>query len=98
MTGPWCFAGSRWVATRALKDLRFPTEGNSVNDPSDRGSYLAVYWVEEGHHDDHFAWGADQVVKLYRPGRGFQERPTPTPFSTCTCPTITETPTRCPST
>ena len=74
MTGPWCFAGSRWVATRALKDLRFPTKGNSVNDPADRGSYLAVYWVEEGHHDDHFAWGADQVVKLYMAGRGFQER------------------------
>ena len=74
MTGPWCFAGSRWVATRELKDLRFPTVGNSVNDPVDRGSYLAVYWVEDGHHDDHFAWGADQVVRLYRAGRGFQER------------------------
>ena len=74
MTGPWCFAGSRWVATRAMKDLRFPVEDNSVNKPADRGSYLAVYWVEDGHHDDHFAWGADQVVKLYMAGRGFQER------------------------
>jgi len=74
MTGPWCFAGSRWVATRPLKDLRFPTDNNSVNDPVERGSYLAVYWVESGHHDDHFAWGADQVRKLYKAGRGFQER------------------------
>ncbi|MEC8998657.1 MAG: hypothetical protein VYC56_00045 [Actinomycetota bacterium] len=74
MTGPWCFAGSRWVATRSLKDLRFPDDGNSINDPVDRGSYLAIYWVEDGHHDDHFAWGADQVVKLYMAGRGFQER------------------------
>ena len=74
MTGPWCFAGSRWVATRELKDLRFPAEGNSISDPVDRGSYVAIYWVEDGHHDDHFAWGADQVVKLYTEGRGFQER------------------------
>jgi|TARA_B110001454_G_scaffold92273_2_gene87966 hypothetical protein len=74
MTGPWCFAGSRWVATRELKDMRFPVEGNSVNDPVDRGSYVAIYWVEAGHHGDHFAWGADQVVKLYKAGRGFNER------------------------
>ena len=74
MVGPWCLAGSRWVATRELKDLRFPTTGNSVSDPSDRGSYLAIYWVEDGHHDDHFAWGAEQVVELYKAGRGFQER------------------------
>ncbi len=74
MTGPWCFAGSRWVATRAMKDLRFPADSNSVNNPVDCGSYLAVYWVEEGHHDDHFAWGANQVVELYTAGRGFQER------------------------
>jgi len=74
MTGPWCFAGSRWVATSSMKDLRFPADGNSINDPVDRGSYLAVYWVEDGHHDEHFAWGAAQVVKLYTAGRGFQER------------------------
>ena len=74
MVGPWCLAGSRWVATRELKDLRFPTEANSVSDPADRGSYLAIYWVEDGHHDDHFAWGAEQVVRLYGAGRGFQDR------------------------
>ncbi len=74
MSGPWCLAGSRWVATRELKDLRFPTQDNSVSDPADRGSYLAIYWVEDGHHDDHFAWGAEQVVRLYKAGRGFQER------------------------
>ena len=74
LSGPWCLAGSRWVATRDLKDLRFPVEGNSVSDPVDRGSYVAIYWVEAGHHDEHFAWGADQVVKLYLAGRGFNER------------------------
>lgn len=74
MTGPWCFAGSRWVATRGLKNLRFPVSGNSVSDPVDRGSYLAIYWVEDGRHDEHFAWGANQVVELYKVGRGFQKR------------------------
>ena len=24
MVGPWLFAGKRWVATKELKDLRFP--------------------------------------------------------------------------
>ena len=91
MTGPWCFAGSRWVATRELKDMRFPVEGNSVNDPVDRGSYVAIYWVEAGHHGDHFAWGADQVVKLYTAGRGFNERTHAHTASTCTTQTTTAT-------
>ena len=26
MVGPWCFAGRRFVATRACKDLRYPDE------------------------------------------------------------------------
>lgn len=74
LSGPWCLAGSRWVATRELKDLRFPVEGNAISDPVDRGSYVAIYWVEDGHHDEHFAWGAKQVVDLYMAGRGFGER------------------------
>src|SRR3954452_14999136 len=28
MIGPWLYAGSRWVAPRALKDLRWPANGN----------------------------------------------------------------------
>jgi len=73
MIGPWLFAGRRWVATRALKDLRFPAD-SSVADPVDRGSYLAIYWVLEGHHDDHFSWASTQVWELYGQDRGFAER------------------------
>jgi hypothetical protein len=74
MVGPWLFAGSRWVATRALKDLRWPAE-STVARPTDAGSYLAVYWVEQGHHHDHFAdWSIHQVRDLYASGRGFAER------------------------
>ena len=65
MTGPYCFAGVRWVSTRELKDLRFPTdETNALANPWDSGSYLAIYWVEEAHHDDHFNCGARQVQHL----------------------------------
>ncbi|MER3453032.1 MAG: hypothetical protein C4344_05130 [Acidimicrobiia bacterium] len=74
MIGPYLFAGSRWVATRALKDLRWPPD-TTVADPSDAGSYLAIYWVERGHHVDHFDnWARPQVRALYAQGRGFPER------------------------
>ncbi len=74
MVGPWLFAGSRWVATRPLKDLRWPA-GGPIAEPTDSGSYLAVYWVERGHHQEHFAeWSIHQVRELYATGRGFTER------------------------
>jgi len=73
LVGPWLFAGRRWVATRTLKDLRFP-EDSPLAVPVDAGSYLAIYWVHEGHHGEHFAWAIDQVVQLYKDGRGFNER------------------------
>ncbi len=74
MVGPWLFAGSRWVATRELKDLRWPMDGN-VAVPYDAGSYIAIYWVEKGHHHEHFEeWAVPQVRDLYASGRGFPER------------------------
>ncbi len=99
MVGPWLFAGSRWVATRDLKDLRWfrddgpgdkrtgddgdgdagrrdgEADDTAVARPWDAGSYVAIYWVERGHHDDHFgAWARPQVNRLYQEGRGFLER------------------------
>ncbi|HVM64678.1 MAG TPA: hypothetical protein VMU14_07445 [Acidimicrobiales bacterium] len=74
MIGPWLFAGSRWVAPRELKDLRWP-KGDAVAKPYDAGSYVAIYWVEAGHHKDHFDdWARPQVFWLYSNGRGFAER------------------------
>ena len=73
MIGPWLFAGSRWVATRAMKELRLPA-GSPMARPLDAGSYLAIYWILEGHHDDHFTWAGEQVHRLYAAGRGFRER------------------------
>src|SRR3954467_6994239 len=54
LIGPWLCAGSRWVATRDLKDRRWPTDDETVARPPDAGSYVAIYWVEQGHYDEHF--------------------------------------------
>jgi hypothetical protein len=77
MIGPWLFAGKRWVATRSLKDLRFPAdtpEDSAVALPVDAGSYLATYFIHKGHEAEHFAWANKQVFELYGNGRGFDER------------------------
>jgi hypothetical protein len=78
MIGPWLFAGSRWVATRSLKDLRWIGGSSAegvVAAPTDAGTYVAIYWVERGHHQDHFTdWAVPQVRQLYADGRGFAER------------------------
>ena len=75
MIGPFLFAGSRWVATRELKEARWPRGGETVASPTDAGSYVAIYWVERGHHADHFdVWARQQVRDLYAAGRGFAER------------------------
>jgi hypothetical protein len=74
LIGPYLYAGSRWVATRELKDLRWPQDDETVAKPYDAGSYIAIYWVEQGHHDEHFGWATTQVRKLYADGRGFPER------------------------
>ncbi|MHB8466512.1 MAG: hypothetical protein ACYDH6_01830 [Acidimicrobiales bacterium] len=74
MIGPFLYAGSRWVATRDLKSLRWP-QAETVAKPYDAGSYVAIYFVEKGHHEEHFAgWARPQVNILYREGRGFAER------------------------
>jgi hypothetical protein len=72
MEGPWQIAGSRWVATREMKDLRWGS--TAVADPIDAGSFVAIYWVEADHHKDWDDWALPQVTQLYANGRGFLER------------------------
>jgi hypothetical protein len=73
MIGPWLFAGRRWVATRDLKDLRFPDDTPFVPAVRD-GSYVAIYWIHDDHYDDHVAWATEQVNWLYANDRGYQNR------------------------
>lgn len=74
MVGPWLFAGSRWVAPRSLKNVRISDGAGEVADPVDAGSYVAIYWVLEGHDKEHWEWAGEQVHWLYENGRGFAER------------------------
>lgn len=77
MVGPGTLSGKRWVATRTLKDLRFPKDsaGDSpVAEPVDAGSFLATYFIDAASIAEHFAWGSEEVHKLYAADRGFEER------------------------
>jgi hypothetical protein len=73
MIGPWQFAGKRFVATADLKKLRDPDPSVITGTP-ERGSYVAVYWILDGHHDDWNLWAVDQVRALHKQGRMFDER------------------------
>ena len=74
MIGPYSLAAGRFVATRDLKDLRYPNESEVTSGPSARGSYLALYWVLANHHEDWNRWAVKQVNVLHENGRMFAER------------------------
>ena len=77
--GAYNFAGARFVATAPHKALRLPTAGGGtgpeplVADPQ-IGSYLGVYYVLAGHHDEWNRWAVDQVNVLHAAGRMFEAR------------------------
>jgi hypothetical protein len=73
MEGRYQIAGSRWVATREMKSLRWP-QGEKVANPIDAGSFVAIYWTLAGHHKEWDDWSVIQVKDLYESGRGFPER------------------------
>jgi hypothetical protein len=73
MVGAYQFAGDRFVATRRLKDLRYPGDSPMTPDPL-TGSYLAIYWVLAGYHDEWNQWAVDTVRGLHANGRMFLER------------------------
>ncbi|TFH21380.1 MAG: hypothetical protein E4H05_00200, partial [Acidimicrobiales bacterium] len=73
MVGADTFAGDRFVATRRLKALRYPAVSPMTPDPS-IGSFLAIYWVLKGHHDEWNRWSVDNVTQLHAQGRMFPER------------------------
>ena len=73
MVGADTFAGDRFVATKRLKDLRYPAVSPMTPDPQ-IGSYLAIYWVLKGHHDEWNRWSVDNVLQLHKQGRMFAHR------------------------
>ncbi len=74
MVGPWLFAGRRWVAPQPFKALRYPTDSPIARPSVQAGSYVAIYWIHAGHHDEHHEWAGKQAAWLYQNGRGFNER------------------------
>ena len=68
MVGPWAFSYGRFVATRPLKDLRYPTE-STVASPVDTGSFIGLYWYIKDRADEHFAWSFPQTAWLGEQGR-----------------------------
>jgi hypothetical protein len=73
LIGAWTIQGSRYVATRDLKALRYPKDSPICPDPSS-GSYIAIYWILAGKLDEWIRWGTDQVKWLHANGRMFAER------------------------
>lgn len=73
MMGPYFFSGRRFVATRPLKDLRFP-ESTPVIEDIRRGSYLALYWIQAGYHAEAVAWAVPQVNWLNANDRMLPQR------------------------
>ncbi|MER6912331.1 hypothetical protein ABT354_11725 [Streptomyces sp. NPDC000594] len=73
MAMPWICAGRRWVATRELRELRFPEE-SAVARPVTEGCYLSVYWLTEGRYDDHMRWTVAINRRLNRDGRVHRAR------------------------
>ena len=69
MAGPHTLAGNRYVATRACKDVRFGSKSDLA-----AGSYLALYWIEDGYHDAWNSWAVERVHALHAAGRMFAAR------------------------
>ena len=70
---PYCLGVQRFVATRELKDLRYPAE-SPFGQPLEAGSFLALYWIQEGHLEDQQLWVADFTKVANAHGRTFEER------------------------
>jgi len=73
MIGAWNISGARYVATRDLKELRYPADSPVIEDPT-TGSFLALYWVLAGKFGEWMRWGSEQVRWLHDNDRMFPER------------------------
>ena len=73
MEGPYQIAGSRWVATRELKDLRWPEVGRG-RQTRRRRLVRRDLLGPQGQAQGVGRVGQVQVHHLYSNGRGFPER------------------------
>jgi hypothetical protein len=68
LTGPGTFAGRRFLATRELKDRRAP-DPSPVARPTDDGSFITIYWIEQDQLEAHCRWGFPEAGRLAGLGR-----------------------------
>lgn len=68
MTGEHFFSGRRYLATRSLRERREPKRSHAIPDCT-LGSFLALYWIERGHHEETEKWAVDRVLWLGENGR-----------------------------
>ena len=68
VAGPGAFSYSRFVATRELKDLRYP-DSSAIAQPVDKGSYLSFFYLLAGQVDEHYAWSFPESARLNEQGR-----------------------------
>ena len=73
VAGPGAFSYSRFVATRELKNLRYP-ETSAVAQPVDKGSYLSFFYLLSGTVDEHYAWSFPESARLGQEGRMNSDR------------------------
>jgi hypothetical protein len=66
---PFFFTGRRFVATRALKALRYVAADNPVTTDPAKGSFLHVYWVLPSSYDEWIAIGYQNFADLDAQGR-----------------------------
>lgn len=66
---PYFFTGRRFVATRALKALRYLAQGNPVSEDARKGSFLHLYWVLPSSHDEWITIGYQNFADLEAHGR-----------------------------
>jgi hypothetical protein len=72
LLAPFTIAGQRWVATRDLKQLRYPEVGPFG--PATAGSYLTMFWIQAGRLAEQQAWVNRQMKSLVEAGRVFTQR------------------------
>ena len=91
MIGAWTVSGARYVATRACKEKRYPSDSPITPDPM-VGSYLALYWILAGKFGEWMKWGTEQVNWLHANDRMFPSATTST--RSCTSSSTSSTPIR----
>jgi hypothetical protein len=65
---PGCFAYRRFVATRPLKGLRYPSD-SAVAQPVDKGSFISLFWFEKERVGDVFEYSFAITPDLVAAGR-----------------------------